>query len=169
MVQNKNSDGRQNSYQNHFFFFLQETNISWESVSQVCVFLFFSRTKSLSTTYCLEMHTCMFSVWYVPMHLCGVVLVCGSLVTENVWNKVFTIKSTRTGSYYNTWTLKYLYSICLINILKKNQQKNMSHAVATKTARHIYWGHSMFHFYILFQRFCQPVSKFLGELFCQQC
>ena len=81
----------------------------------------FKNRKSLSTIYCLEMH--MFSVWYVPMHLCGVALVCGSLVTENVWNKIFTIKSTRTESYYNTCTLNYLYSICLI-YPKKNQQKN---------------------------------------------
>ena len=52
-------------------------------------------------------------------------------------------------------------------IPKKNQQKNISHAIATKTAKHFYWGHSVFHFYILFQRFCQLVSKFLGEIFCQ--
>ena len=96
-----------------FFFLLQETNISWEiKCFSRLVFLFFSKTKSLSTIYCLEMQ--MFSVWYVPMHLCGVVLVCGSLLPENVWNKVFTIKSTRTESYNNTCTLKYLYSVCLI-------------------------------------------------------
>ena len=146
-------------------------------------------------------------------------LVCGSLVTEKVWNKVFIIKSTRTESYYNTCTLKYLYSICLIYrsvrvaerlalptsdhgvtgsnptggeilpepkrrfiaqslscspfhrlkmteillkgrktlthpsikpyIPKKNQQKNTSYAIATKTAKDFYWGHSVLHFYIL--------------------
>ena len=69
--------------------------------------------------------------------------------------------------------LQYMYLekfvFYLPYIPKKNQQKNMSHAIATKTAKHFYWGHSTFHFYILFQRFCQSVSKFLGEIFCQQC
>ena len=153
MLQNKNSDGRQNSYQNCFYL-SQETNISGEMKCFSSVF-FFPRTKSLSTIYCLEMH--MFSVWYVPMHLCGVVLVCGSLVTENVWNEIFTIKSTMAESYYNTCTFKYLYS---------TEEEPAEEYV---TAKHFCWGHSIFHFYILFQRFCQPVSKFLGEIFCQQC
>ena len=62
-----------------------------------------------------------------------------------------------------------IFVFCLPYIPKKNQQKNTPDAIATKTAKHFYWGHSIFHFYILFQRFCQPVSKFLGEIFCQQC
>ena len=95
------------------FFFCYKKPIYPEKLSVSQAF-FFLRTKSLSVIYCPEMNTCMFIVWYVPMHLCVVVLVWGSLVTENVWNKVFTIKSTRTESYYNTCTLKYLYSICLI-------------------------------------------------------
>ena len=81
-------------------------------ISRFHVSLFLRLTCKMGNFFHLH---CMFSFWYVPMHLCEVVLLCGSLVTENVWNKVFTIKSTRTESYYNTWTLKYLYSICLIS------------------------------------------------------
>ena len=65
--------------------------------------------------------------------------------------------------------LQYMYIKIFVFYLpyipKKNQQNNMSHAIATKTAKHFYWGHSIFHFYILFQRFCQPVSKYLSEIF----
>ena len=141
-------------------FLLQETNISWESVSQVCVFLFFSRTKSLSTIYCLEMHTCRFSFWYVPMHLCGVVLVCGSLVTENVWN--YKINKDRELLQYMNIKIFVFY---LPYIPKKNQQKNMSHAIATKTAKHFYWGRSIFHFYILFKDFVSQWASFWLKYF----
>ena len=68
-------------------------------------------------------------------------------------------------------TIQYIkiYVFYLPYIPKKNQQKITPHAIATKTAKHFYWEHSTFQVYILFQRFCQPESKFLGEIFCQQC
>ena len=70
----------------------------------------FQESNTLKRILSLETH--IFRVWYVLMHLQRVVLVCDvSMVTENVWNRIFTMKSTRTSSYHNT--LKFLYFICL--------------------------------------------------------
>ena len=75
-----------------------------------CFSSVFQQPNHFKPIFCLEMH--IFTVWYISVHLRGVVLVCGvTMVTKNVWNKFFTIKSTRTDSFHNT--LKYLYFICL--------------------------------------------------------
>ena len=100
VMQNQNSDGRPNSYQNQKP--LQEINISWEIKWFLSIFQGSNHCKPIP---CLEMHTLI--VAHLLMHLQGMVLVCGdSMVTEKGWNKLFTMKSTRTCIYHNI--LNYL-------------------------------------------------------------
>ena len=92
--------------------FWWETQIMLESWEIKCFSsVFFFKIQIILNPY-FALKCTFFKVCYVLMHLRGVVLVCGvSMVTDKVWNKIFTMKSTRTGSYRNT--LKYLYFIGL--------------------------------------------------------
>ena len=89
MMQYKNSDWRQNSYQNQKR--LQESNISCVAK---CFWSVFQKSNHIKLNHCPKMH--IFRVWYVFMHLLGAVLVfCVSVVTRQVWSKVLTMKSTQ--------------------------------------------------------------------------
>ena len=81
-----------------FKFVLQGTNISW---AIKCFSSVFQESNHLKPILCLEVH--ILRIWYVLMHLRGAVLVCDvSMLIENVWNNIFTMKSTRTRSYHKT-------------------------------------------------------------------
>ena len=87
-----------------------------DAVEMKCFSRVFQESNHPKCIVCPEMH--IFRVWYILMHLQGVVLVCDvSTVIENAWNKMFTMKSTRTGSYHNI--LKFLYFICLTYQINK--------------------------------------------------
>ena len=93
------NDAKQKFWQETKFIPESKSFTSNQHILRNKVFLqFFFQESNHHKTHTLPWNA-YFWVWYVLMHLRGMVFVCDvSMVTEHVWNKTFTMKSTRTGS-----------------------------------------------------------------------
>ena len=137
MVQNKNSDGRQNSYQNHFCY---KKPTCPEKVFLKCVFFFSFQEPSHFQPYialkCIHVCLVCSSVWGGA---CLWFLGNRKCLKQSFHYKINKDRELLQYIKIFVFYLPYMY------IPKKNQQ-NTSHAIATKTAKHFYWEHPIFHF-----------------------